>query len=190
MLERENSNGGAHFPEAAADAVREASNSPSEETHRGRIVSIIIAVALALPAAPVIGSAGPDRVAKSGLQTLPPAGQQAAIAETISPAGGDANEPQVAIDGKGNALVVWGRSDGFHTRIQVRRRFASGSLSPVQTLSAARGRRLSAAGRARSERQCAGGVDPLQREQQRHPTAPPRGLRRPWPGADHLGPRD
>jgi hypothetical protein len=56
--------------------------------------------------------------------------------QSLSPAGGDAHAPHVAIDGKGNALVVWSRSNGFHSRIQLRRRYAAGSLGPVQTLSA------------------------------------------------------
>ena len=69
-----------------------------------------------------------------------PAGQQGvATVETFSPAGEDALSQQVAIDAEGNALVVWSRSDGFHDRIQIRRRSTSGSLSPVQTLSPAHG---------------------------------------------------
>ena len=69
-----------------------------------------------------------------------PAGQQGvATVETFSPAGEDALSQQVAIDAEGNALVVWSRSDGFHDRIQIRRRSQSGRLSPVQTLSPAHG---------------------------------------------------
>jgi hypothetical protein len=102
------------------------------------VVSLMVLTALTMPAVPVTGAAASDPVAPSGPQILSPASQQlAAVAEDISPPSGDANEAQVAIDGKGNALVVWGRSDGFHGRIQLRRRFASGSLSPVQTLSPA-----------------------------------------------------
>ncbi len=118
-------------------AVKSRMPSPRRHLERG-LVSLMVAGALTLPAVPVTGAAAPDRVATSHPQILSLAGQQqAALAETISPLAGDANEPQVAIDSKGNALVVWGRSDGFHGRIQLRRRFASGSLSPVQTLSPA-----------------------------------------------------
>jgi hypothetical protein len=60
--------------------------------------------------------------------------------QTLSAAGEDAFDPQVALDPDGNALVVWWRYDGTHFRIQARRRTASGGLSAVQTLSAA-GRR-------------------------------------------------
>jgi microcompartment protein CcmK/EutM len=59
--------------------------------------------------------------------------------QTLSAAGQDATDPQVALDALGNAVVVWTRSDGNHDRIQVRRRSVSGSLSAVQTLSAVGG---------------------------------------------------
>jgi hypothetical protein len=62
--------------------------------------------------------------------------------QTLSPAGRDAVGAQVAVDGDGNALVVW---SGFvHTsflccfRVQVRSRSASGVLGPARTVSAAR----------------------------------------------------
>jgi hypothetical protein len=57
--------------------------------------------------------------------------------QTLSGAGQDAFNPQVAMDPDGNAVVVWRRSDGANWRIQARRRSASGGLSAVQTLSAA-----------------------------------------------------
>jgi hypothetical protein len=59
--------------------------------------------------------------------------------KTLSAAGHDANDPQVAVDAHGNAVVVWSRSDGANERIQVLRRTAGGSLSAVQTLSSAGG---------------------------------------------------
>lgn len=60
---------------------------------------------------------------------------------TISAAGRDAHDPQVAVDGAGNAIFTWARSDGTDpgaccTRIQARRRAAGGALGTVQTLSA------------------------------------------------------
>jgi hypothetical protein len=57
--------------------------------------------------------------------------------QTLSAAGQDAGEPQIGLDTDGNAIVAWTRWDGTQYRVQVRRRSASGSLSTVQTLSAA-----------------------------------------------------
>jgi hypothetical protein len=57
--------------------------------------------------------------------------------KTLSEAGQNARDPQLAVDPDGNAVVVWTRSDGANYRIQARRRSASGSLSAVQTLSPA-----------------------------------------------------
>jgi hypothetical protein len=57
--------------------------------------------------------------------------------QTLSAAGQDAHEPQVAVDGAGNAIFTWRRFDGTNSRIQARRRSAAGALGPVQTLSAA-----------------------------------------------------
>ena len=52
--------------------------------------------------------------------------------------------PQVALDGVGNAMFAWSRSDGSSplpdpccTRVQVRPRSAGGALGSVETLSAA-----------------------------------------------------
>jgi hypothetical protein len=59
------------------------------------------------------------------------------MVKTVSPAGRDANSPQVAVDRRGNVLVVWSGFDGFHDRIMMRRISASGGLGPVRTLSAA-----------------------------------------------------
>jgi hypothetical protein len=66
------------------------------------------------------------------------AGSLSAV-QTLSAAGGEADLPQVAVDGNGNALVVWERHDGSHWRIQARHRTRSGGLSNVQTLSSAGG---------------------------------------------------
>src|SRR5207248_1236013 len=57
--------------------------------------------------------------------------------QNLSKAGQDAEESQVAVDPKGNAMVVWGLFDGANWRIQARRRSASGTLSSVRTLSQA-----------------------------------------------------
>ncbi|MDQ3990737.1 MAG: hypothetical protein M3245_00290 [Actinomycetota bacterium] len=56
---------------------------------------------------------------------------------TLSDPGQKADDPQVAMDPGGNAVVVWRRYDGANSRIQARARSASGALSGVQTLSAA-----------------------------------------------------
>lgn len=62
---------------------------------------------------------------------------------TLSPAGEDASDAQVAIDAEGDALTVWNRFDGTGPcssdgclRIQARARSATGTLGPVQGLSA------------------------------------------------------
>ena len=54
----------------------------------------------------------------------------------LSAAGQDA-APQVAVDADGDAVFTWLRSDGTDYRIQARARSAAGTLSAVQTLSAA-----------------------------------------------------
>jgi hypothetical protein len=53
----------------------------------------------------------------------------------ISDAGQDGFEPQVAIDGSGNVIAVWTRSDGTNLRIQSANRTPSGPWSAAQTLS-------------------------------------------------------
>jgi hypothetical protein len=55
--------------------------------------------------------------------------------QTISPAGRDANRPQVAIDSLGNAVAVWYRFDGTTDRIQAAVRPVSGSFGGAQTIS-------------------------------------------------------
>ncbi len=57
--------------------------------------------------------------------------------QTLSAAGQHAFAPQVAVDGDGDAVFTWERSDGTDSRIQARGRSAAGALSPLQTLSAA-----------------------------------------------------
>ena len=57
--------------------------------------------------------------------------------QTISPAGQDATEPDVAIAPNGDAVIAWERSDGTDVRVQTRARSAAGVLSAVQTLSPA-----------------------------------------------------
>jgi hypothetical protein len=58
--------------------------------------------------------------------------------QTLSTAGQNAEQPQVAADRDGNAVIVWRRPDpaGDH-RIQARTRAANGTLGAVQTLSEA-----------------------------------------------------
>jgi hypothetical protein len=55
--------------------------------------------------------------------------------QTLSPAGQDATEPQVAVDADGDAVFAWRRFDGAYSRIQARTRSAAGILSPVQNIS-------------------------------------------------------
>lgn len=52
----------------------------------------------------------------------------------LSRAGSDAAQPQVAMDGHGNALVAWTRVDGAGSRIEARLRKASGELGPILTV--------------------------------------------------------
>jgi hypothetical protein len=54
---------------------------------------------------------------------------------TLSAAGQDAEEAQVAIDKNGNAIVVWERFDGTKFIVQSRTVSASGALGTVQALS-------------------------------------------------------
>ena len=57
--------------------------------------------------------------------------------QTLSGAGQHASEPQVAVDGDGDAVFTWERLDGTKDRVQAVARSAAGTLSAVQTLSAA-----------------------------------------------------
>ncbi len=65
------------------------------------------------------------------------AGAWGAVQTPLSPGGQHAVEPRVALDGDGDGLIVWVRSDGSNTRIQARTRSRTGALGPVQTLSQA-----------------------------------------------------
>ncbi len=56
---------------------------------------------------------------------------------SLSAAGQNAFNPQVAIDDDGDAVFTWERSDGVNQRVEARARAAGGSLSAVQLLSAA-----------------------------------------------------
>jgi hypothetical protein len=73
---------------------------------------------------------------RTQLRTRSSAGVLSSV-ETISDAGHDAEEPQVGIDGNGNATGTWERFDGTSFRIQARLRSAAGVLDPVQTISTA-----------------------------------------------------
>ena len=53
-----------------------------------------------------------------GLGGTAPAGAAWQPATQISATGEDADQPQVALDKKGNALAVWRRSDGANFRIE------------------------------------------------------------------------
>jgi hypothetical protein len=57
--------------------------------------------------------------------------------QTLSASGQSSFHPQVAVDGNGNAVFVWQRSDGTNLRVQTRTRSAAGVLSSTLTLSAA-----------------------------------------------------
>jgi uncharacterized protein YheU (UPF0270 family) len=66
------------------------------------------------------------------------------VTQTLSDAGQDARDPQVAVDQTGDAVFAWERLDGTTgcggsacLRIQARARSPAGALSAVQTLSAA-----------------------------------------------------
>jgi hypothetical protein len=65
-------------------------------------------------------------------------GTPEASVHTLSEAGRDAVEPQVAVDGNGNATVVWSRFDGADSIVQVRRVAPGGApAASVISLSAA-----------------------------------------------------
>jgi hypothetical protein len=61
------------------------------------------------------------------------------VTQNLSPLVGNAQRPEFAFDGSGNALVVWPRDDGANLRAQARFRSAAGALAGIQTLSAAGG---------------------------------------------------
>jgi hypothetical protein len=55
--------------------------------------------------------------------------------ETLSAAGTDASQPQIALDAGGNAVAVWTRSQGGQVRVEAAARPAGGSFGAVQTIS-------------------------------------------------------
>ena len=63
--------------------------------------------------------------------------------KTLSRAGQDASQAQVAVDSTGKAIVVWRRSDGSDLRIQERKIAAGGALGAIKTLSAPNGSAIS-----------------------------------------------
>ena len=65
---------------------------------------------------------GPNR-GREGLRTMTPMRQDLAAPAWLAPqdlsaAGQDANDPQVAVDGQGNAIAVWSRSNGTNDIVQ------------------------------------------------------------------------
>ena len=57
--------------------------------------------------------------------------------QTVSPAGGSAGEPRVALDADGDAVITWSRDDGTNLRVQARTLSAADVPGAVETLSAA-----------------------------------------------------
>jgi hypothetical protein len=68
-----------------------------------------------------------------------PTGAINSFVQQLSDSSQNASQPQVAVDGSGNALFVWKRLDGTSAtccyRIEARRRAADGTLGPVEVLS-------------------------------------------------------
>jgi hypothetical protein len=66
-----------------------------------------------------------------------PAGSAFTTPVLVSAAGQDATAPDVSMDGSGNALVAWARSDGTKLRVQtsIRAPGAGGGFGPISTLS-------------------------------------------------------
>jgi hypothetical protein len=65
------------------------------------------------------------------------AGGALSSVQTLSDAGQNAFNPDLGVDSAGNAVVTWYRFDGANFRVQVRARSSGGTVSAVQTLSAA-----------------------------------------------------
>jgi hypothetical protein len=59
------------------------------------------------------------------------------VPQDLSAAGQDSYDPQVAVDGHGNAIAVWSRSNGTNLIVQAAARAAGGSFGAPQDLSAA-----------------------------------------------------
>jgi hypothetical protein len=57
--------------------------------------------------------------------------------QTLSAAGQNASEPQVAMDAQGNAIAVWSRFDGTALRVQAAYAPSGGPFGAVQTVSSA-----------------------------------------------------
>jgi len=57
--------------------------------------------------------------------------------QDVSAAGQTANDPQVVVDGQGNAIAVWSRSNGTNDIVQASVRAAGGSFGAPQDVSAA-----------------------------------------------------
>ena len=57
--------------------------------------------------------------------------------QDLSAAGQHAYDPQVAVDGRGNAIAVWRRSEGTNTIVQAAVRTSGGSFGAPQDLSTA-----------------------------------------------------
>jgi len=72
-------------------------------------------------------------------QRLDPAGAPDGAVANLSASGRDAAEPQLAIDAKGAATVVWERYDGSSFVVQARRLDSAGVPAAVQSLSASGG---------------------------------------------------
>jgi RNA polymerase sigma factor (sigma-70 family) len=66
-----------------------------------------------------------------------PAGGSFGAAQAVSAPGNHAQNPVVAVDDQGDALVAWQRSDGSNERTQAAYRPAGGSFGAPETLSAA-----------------------------------------------------
>jgi hypothetical protein len=64
-----------------------------------------------------------------------PAGGSFGSAQTISAAGQNAWDAQVAFDGQGNALAIWTRSDGANARIEAAFRPVGGSFGAADVIS-------------------------------------------------------
>jgi hypothetical protein len=70
------------------------------------------------------------------VRTLSAAGVRGST-QTLSASGGEAVNPQLAVDPSGNAVVAWEWADGTNHTVQTRARTAGGTLSATKTLSAA-----------------------------------------------------
>src|SRR5262245_40947562 len=81
-----------------------------------------VALALTIMLAPIAAIADPARAAFGA-------------PVTVSVAGRDADNAQVAVNAAGNGVVAWRRYDGAHWRAQARTVSATGSLGVIQTLS-------------------------------------------------------